>query len=64
MGTQLQQDVFCLFCSKMSNIDLHDNYDAMQYISMAKNCLFWLLDTQIICYKSVSHYYTVRDIIE
>merc|ERR1712139_359514 len=46
MGTKLQQDVFHhILQQDVEYYDLHDSYDAMHYVSSAKTCLFWLLDT-------------------
>ena len=59
-GNTIQQDVFHhILQQDVEYYDLHDNYDAMQYVSMAKNCLFWLLDTPNNLLQKVSHYYTV-----
>ena len=64
MGTQLQQDVFHhILQQDVEYYDLHDNYDAMQYVSMAKNCLFWLLDTPNNLLQKVSHIITLSVIL-
>ncbi len=45
MGTKLQQDVFHhILQQDIEYWDVHESYEAMHYVSSAKNCLFWLLD--------------------
>ena len=64
MGTKLQQDVFHhILQQDVEYYDLHDNYDAMQYVSTAKNCLFWLLDTPNNLLQKVSHIVTLSVIL-
>merc|ERR1711871_931000 len=45
MGTKLQQDVFHhILQQDIEYWDVHESYEAMHYVSSAKNCLYWLLD--------------------
>jgi len=46
MGTKLQQDVFHhILQQDIEYWDVHESFEVMHYVSSAKNCLFWLLDT-------------------
>jgi len=64
MGTKLQQDVFHhILQQDVEYYDLHDSYDAMHYVSTAKNCLFWLLEFPNNLLQKMSHILTLSVIL-